>query len=68
MLWLLVQLYCLSETSDWLCVSLCVYVRQPNDNIRRKQVGISCVKQSGTPKYVVYVLREAVSKKYIQQH
>ena len=39
---------------------------QSNDNKRRKQVGISCVKQSDKPKYVAHVLVGAVSKKYRQ--
>ena len=67
-MWLPVQLCCcLSETSDWLCV-LCVCVLQAYDNIRRKQVDTSCVKQSDIPKYVVHVLGGAVSKKYRQHH
>ena len=39
-----------------------------NDNIRRKQVGTSCVQQSNTPKYAAHILGGAVSKKYKRQH
>ena len=39
-----------------------------NDSIRKKPVDTFCVKQSGTPKYIVHLLRGAASKKYRQEY
>ena len=38
------------------------------DNIRRKRADASCVKQSGTLKYVVHILGGTVSNKYRHHH
>ena len=45
---------------------VCVVIS--NDNIRRKQVDTSCVKQPDKSKYVAHVSGGAVSKKYRPQH
>ena len=58
-----------SKTSNWLCVlSVVLSVWQCDGDIKKKQVGTSCVKQSDTPKYVIHVLGGVVSNKYRQQH
>ena len=47
---------------------VCVCMWQSDDDIRRKQVDTSSVKQSDKPKYVVHVSGEVVSKKYRQHY